>query len=97
MAITVLLSAQTHPDKYEALEALLAKCLPKTRAYAGCIGIDIYEDVEQKGKLVFYENWESKNAYLAYLNWRTEQGVMEEIGSLLVSPPEIKYYDKLPI
>lgn len=97
MAITVLLFAQAKPGKDEELKVLMAKCLTKTRVYPGCIDIGIYEETEQKGALVFYENWESKEAYLSYLSWRTEQGVMDKIGALLVSAPEINYYNRLAI
>jgi len=58
------------------------------------ISRQIYEDHHKKGSFVFYENWENINAYEAYLEYREKQGVMEEIGSMLVSPPEIIYYNR---
>ena len=94
MPVTVLLLAQAQPDKINSFKAYIGKCLPETRSYDGCINIDIYEDHHKKGSFVFYENWENINAYEAYLEYREKQGVMEEIGSMLVSPPEIIYYNR---
>jgi quinol monooxygenase YgiN len=79
------------------LKAYIAKLLPETRAYNGCINIDIYEDNSKKGSFVFYENWSNINSYEAYLEYRENQGVMEEIGSMLINSPEITYYNRVAI
>ena len=97
MPVTVLLLAKAKPEKVEKLKAYIAKHLPETRSYDGCLNIDIYEDINNKGALVFYENWESVNSYEAYLEHRVNQGVMEEIGSMLINPPEITYYERVAI
>ena len=97
MPVTVLLLAQAKPEKVGNLKSYIAKCLPETRLYEGCINIDIYEDIDNQGSLVFYENWESVNMYETYLEYRTTQGVMEEIGSMLINPPEITYYKRVEI
>ncbi len=96
MAITVFLFAKAKKGKDDALKSLITQCLPETRKYSGCISIDIYEN-DKQGGLVFYEKWETKADYHAYLNWRTEQGVMDEIGALLISPPDIQYYNHIDI
>lgn len=97
MPVTVLLLAQAKPEKADKLKVYIAKCLPETRSYDGCINIDIYEDIDNKGSLVFYENWESINEYETYLEYRVTQGVMEEIGSMLINPPKITYYKRVAI
>lgn len=97
MSITVLLTAQTKPEMENQFKEFIKKCLTETRSYKGCISIDIYEDASEKGNFVFYENWESIKAYETYLNWRVGQGVMDEIGAMLATAPEIKYYDRVSI
>jgi quinol monooxygenase YgiN len=97
MSITVLLTAQTKPEMEKEFKDFIEKCLTETRSYDGCISIDIYEDANKKGNFVFYENWENINAYEAYLNWRVEQGVMDKIGAMLATAPDIKYYDRVDI
>ncbi|MCG8427705.1 MAG: antibiotic biosynthesis monooxygenase [Chromatiales bacterium] len=97
MTATVLLSGVAQPDKIDELKALLERCLVETRAYPGFISINIYEDIESPGSFVFYEKWETIKAYEAYLTWRTSQGIMEKIGNLLTSPPDIRYYNLLDI
>ena len=74
MSVTIILRAHAKPADIENFKTYIAKCLPETRSYNGCINIDIYEDKSNKGSFVFYENWESVNAYEAYLEYRTKQG-----------------------
>ena len=97
MTATVILRAQAKPDKLDELKTFIAKCLPETRSYKGCINIDIFEETCQKGNFIFYENWDSFESYEVYLEYRTKQGVMDEIGSMLIGAPEITYYGRVDI
>ena len=97
MPVTVLLLAQAKLDKVDDFKNYIAKCLPETRSYDGCINIDIYENNTNKGSFVFYENWESVNAYEAYLEYRVKQGVMDDIASMLLDAPKITYYKRVDI
>ncbi len=97
MPLTIILQSQAKPDEIENFKTYIAKCLPETRSYNGCINIDIYEDRGKKGIFIFYENWESVNAYETYLEYRTKQGVMDKIGSMLMKSPEITYYSRVDI
>lgn len=96
MATTVLLFAQVQSQNIEQMKALLNKYLPGTRRANGIIDIKIYQDHTNPEKFVFYENWESIQDYENYIAMRKEQGVMNEITSLLISPPKIEYYNFLP-
>ena len=97
MFATILLRAKAKPEKIKELKRLLAKYLPETRSYEGCIDIIIYEENDKEGIFVFYENWENFYAYERYLDYRTKQGVMDEIGALLTGAPEITYYNRVDI
>ncbi|GEM_PF-1994704 len=97
MSVTVLLTAQAKADQVDAFKAYIAKCLPETRSYRGCLNIDIYEAHDSNGYFVFYENWDSVAAYESYLDYRVKQGVMQEIGTMLITEPEIVYYNRLNI
>lgn len=96
MATTVvILEMQAKPEAVDGLKAGLKELLPDTRAYDGCQGVDIYQDRDDPGHLVFYERWDSKEHYQKYLNWRTETGAMEQLGKALTGPPSIKYFDRV--
>ena len=98
MATTVvILDMQVKPEAVDGVKASLKELLPDTRAYDGCQGLDIYEDLDQSGHLVFYERWDSKEHYQRYLSWRTETGAMEQLGKALVGPPSIKYFDRVDV
>ena len=91
----VILDMKVKKEAVADLRAGLKEMLPDTRAYDGCQGVDIYEDLDTSGHLVFYERWDSKEHYQRYLNWRTETGAMEQLGKALDGEPSIKYFDRV--
>lgn len=96
MATTVvILDMHVKPEAVDGVKASLKEILPDTRAYDGCQGLDVYEDLDETGHLVFYERWDSKEHYQRYLNWRTETGAMEQLGKALQGSPSIKYFDRV--
>jgi quinol monooxygenase YgiN len=97
MSITVLVEVQVKPDALDEIKSLLKKVLPDTRAYDGCQGIDIYGNTDDPCNLVFYENWDSRKHYESYLAWRTETGVMDQLGAMLVGPPNIRYFERIDV
>ena len=94
MAITVLLDLQAQADKVDALIKTFKEILPDTRAYDGCIGVDVQQNQDDKTNIVLVEQWESRAHYEKYFAWRNESGAMEKLGSMLAGPPSIKYFDK---
>ena len=98
MATTVvILDMQVKPEAVDGVKASFKDLLPDTRAYDGCQGLDVYEDLDQSGHLVLYERWDSKEHYQRYLSWRTETGAMEQLSKALVGPPSIKYFDRVDV
>lgn len=91
----VILDMKVKKEAVADLKAGLKEMLPDTRAYDGCQGVDIYEDLDTSGHLVFYERWDSKEHYQRYLKWRTETGAMEQLGKALDGEPSIKYFDRV--
>jgi quinol monooxygenase YgiN len=91
MSVIVILEAGVKEGKKDALIQKLAEYLPETRKYKGCISIRI-NSKQNSNDLLFYQEWESIQAYETYLKWRTETGVMDVLGSFLISPPSIQYY-----
>lgn len=93
MACTVLLELQVQGDKVETLKGVFKDILGDTRAYDGCIGVDVVNNQDDPTNLVLVEKWESRAKYEKYLGWREETGALEQLGSMLAAPPSIRYYD----
>jgi len=97
MSCVVLLELQVKPEAVNEVKAMLKAILPDTRSYAGCQGIDIYENQDEKGNMVFYERWDSADHYKKYLAWRTETGALAKLGESLAAPPKIRYYEHVGV
>ena len=95
MTIMVTLKFPLQPGKSAAFLEALGKALPDTRAYAGCISVKTFADVEG-GHVLLVEEWESKDHQQAYLAWRVETGLLDTLGSLLTGGPEVLFYEIRP-
>lgn len=97
MSCVVLLEIQVKPEKVNDVKAMLKQVLPDTRSYAGCQGIDIYDNLDTQGNMVFYERWDSPAHYQKYLAWRKETGVLDKLGENLAGPPSIRYFNRVDV
>lgn len=61
---------------------MLKESLPDTRAFDGCIELDVYQE-EGTNIFTIVEDWSSFEHYDKYLAWRTEGGMAELLEDLL--------------
>ena len=94
MAITVLVEFNSKPEDTDALKQFMADALPDTRAYDGCISLDVCNSDDN---FVIVAQWESREHQEKYLAWRTEQGALKKMGEMLSSGPSFRYFDQLDI
>ena len=90
MPVSSILLATTKDDKSTDLIKLLEDLIPETRMFPGCIDMKILRNEEKPNDFVFSGVWKSASDYQKYLEYRTNQGVIDKLGNLLSSPPEIK-------
>ena len=95
MAITVIVGFEAKPEQAVQFKTMLTEALTDTRAYDGCHGVDVYNNVDRDGDLVLVERWESRAHYEKYLGWRTESGMMDQVGPMLTGEPSIRYFDRI--
>lgn len=93
MPVTVILEVQAQPDKPAELKQLLKDILSDTRAYDGCIGVDVTENQDDTANIVLLEKWQSRAHYEKYLGWRQETGALDTLATYLAQPPSIRYFD----
>jgi len=67
--------------------------LPDTRAYDGCIGVDVYQNQDDTDVVVLVEQWQTRAHYEKYLAWREEMGMLAELVELTEAPPSLRYFD----
>jgi heme oxygenase (mycobilin-producing) len=77
----------------EGLKAL-ASMLPATRAFAGCIAVDVAQDQADPTHVLLIEAWESADDHRAYMAWRASSGTNTGLRGVLAAPPVITYLDQ---
>jgi quinol monooxygenase YgiN len=87
MAITSLLELRVKPEALDqGLHAELHEILSDTRAFEGCLGVDVLIDTADPTHIVLVERWASEERDAAYRAWRAGDG-QSNLASLLASPP----------
>ena len=91
MAEKMILEIPVLSEKRDEFIALVNSVLPDTRAYDGCLRVDVWTPEDDDGILWLYEEWESREHQAAYFNWRIETGLMDAIGPFLNGEPRIAW------
>lgn len=93
MAARVLLEAKAKPGTGNDLVAVFKSILPETRAYEGCISIEVLQNSDDADNLVLVEVWATRGHYENYLAWRRERGDLDRLAQVLAEPPSIRHFD----
>lgn len=91
MSLTVLLDLRLTSEALVEAPAMLRDILAGTRAFDGCLGVDVLVDAEDPAHLILLERWASAEADATYRDWRADAGATN-LGSLLASPPLISRF-----
>lgn len=67
------------------------KAFPDTRKFKGCESIRLSVDLENPRLLVMTQQWVSKECHQEYLRFRMNDGTQEEVNSMCVGRPIIRY------
>jgi quinol monooxygenase YgiN len=87
MAITAFLELRVKPEALDqGLHAELQRILSDTRAFEGCLGVDVLIDTSDPTHIVAVERWVSEERDAAYRAWRAGDG-QTNLASFLAAPP----------
>ena len=59
--------------------------LVATRAFPGCLGVDVLVDTEDKAHLLLIEKWESVEHDQAYRDWRATDAGASALPTIVAS------------
>jgi len=82
MKSLVIATFPAQAGKLEELKQLFRDALGDTRAFDGCISIDVHVEKDTE-TIHLIEYWESLDHYEAYLQWRVENGLAELLNPIL--------------
>jgi quinol monooxygenase YgiN len=87
MPITALLELRVTPEALDhGVHAEMHAILSDTRAFEGCLGVEVLIDAEDPMHFVAVERWASEEHDAAYRAWRAGDG-QTNLASFLASPP----------
>jgi quinol monooxygenase YgiN len=95
-AVKVVIESHMIPEKIEELEGFLADNLSNVRGFKGCCGVDVYFN-KAENRMIFDEKWKSIAHHQEYIQSISNSGVLRQLGSYLIGPPEIKYFELLDL
>ena len=87
MAMTAFLELRVKPEALDqGLHAELHAILSDTRAFDGCLGVEVLIDAADPTHVVVVERWASEERDAAYRAWRAGDG-RTNLAAFLASPP----------
>ena len=87
MTIIAVLDLHFAPENVEASLQAFASVLKDTRAFPGCLGVEVVQDLKDPAHVQAIERWASAADDQAYRDWRAGAGATSALASLIVAPP----------
>jgi quinol monooxygenase YgiN len=94
--VTVVIRYEARPDAADAaLAALAALVATVVREEPDCLGIRVYRDLAEPGRILLDEEWTSREAYLGpHLTTPHLTAFVERAPALFTGPPEITFWER---
>ncbi len=87
MAITAFFEIRVRPEALDqGVHAELHRILSDTRAFEGCLEVEVLIDADDPTHIVAVEKWASEQHDAAYRAWRAGDG-KTNLAAYLASPP----------
>jgi quinol monooxygenase YgiN len=90
--ITVFLDIHVKPESLAHAPEVLRDTLVATRAFDGCLGVDVLVDTEDSTHFVLVERWASLEHDTAYRIYRAGPG-KSSLGAILSGPPILTKFE----
>lgn len=72
----------------------LAEMLADTRAFDGCVSVDVVQEQDDPTHVILIEVWEAAGDHRAYMTWRASSGTNTGLRDALAQPPALTYLDQ---
>jgi heme oxygenase (mycobilin-producing) len=83
--ITALLDLTIKPESVAEAKGVVESVLADTRAFPGCLGVDVLVDTEDQAHLLLIEKWESIERDQAYRDWRATEAGASALSTIVAS------------
>ncbi len=92
MAVGVIVEWRFKPEVVGQVPSVVASVLATTRAFDGCIRVDVLVDDDDSTRWLLVELWESLAHDAAYREFRAGPGKVTEIPPMLAAPAGLTRY-----
>ncbi|MET4047534.1 antibiotic biosynthesis monooxygenase [Rhodococcus sp. 1163] len=92
MALIALLDLKFKPEALDDAKVVLARVLAETRAFEGCLGVDVLVDEADPTHWIAHERWDSAEADAKYRDFRAGPGKIADLAPLLAGAPSLTKY-----
>jgi quinol monooxygenase YgiN len=92
MTTTATLALEFRPGTLETAQSVMKRVLTETRAFDGCVSIEVYADPDDDHRWIIFERWESSQHDSAYRAYRAGPGAITDLGDVLASAPVLQIY-----
>ena len=92
MTVVAHLDLRLQPADLAKSYQLLGQILADTRAFDGCLGVDVLIDRDDPAHVVAHERWVSIEHDAAYRAWRATEAGASTLGSVLAGPPTLTIF-----
>jgi quinol monooxygenase YgiN len=93
LATTALLDLHIRGDRRADAPAAIEAILKDTRAFEGCLGVEVLADVADEAHVTIVEHWASLERDDAYRAWRATPEGASGLGVLLDRPSALYRYE----
>jgi len=93
MTVKAISELKLQEGKTEELIEVARQGFPDTRKYDGCKQVDISVSQDDPTVVVMTAIWESVEKHQVYSQHRIEDGTLAKIKSLLVAPPNMRFFN----
>jgi len=92
MTLTAMLDLTLTPESLADAPEVLRETLQDTRAFAGCLGVEVLRSTQEPTRILVLERWESAEADAAYRAWRATPQGASRLKTLLAGPPGLTMF-----
>jgi len=96
MTLIALLELTLRPETIADAPRVLHETLDATRAFPGCLGVEVLRSADDPARIMAVERWKSPDSDAAYRAWRATPAGASQLGSLLAGPPSLTKYTTEP-
>ena len=89
MTLTALLELTLNQASLADAPRVLRETLQATRAFPGCLGVEVLRRTDDPAHVVIVEHWESVESDAAYRAWRATPEGASQLRSLLAGPASL--------